>query len=112
MKQRLACIHSRWRRFLIKTVLTILSWLNGFLRLRSRARVHWIGARRRPRLFERPLLYLLFPIAMLLLEPREYAVWAAIFGGFTAMVFPLLYFHYQLTTALRELHYEPWEEGR
>jgi len=39
---------------------------------------------------------------MLLLEPREFAVWAAIFGGFTAMVFPLLFFHYQFMCLLNK----------
>lgn len=55
----------------------------------SRSRAHWIGSHRRPRRLERPLLYFLFPVAMVLLEPREFATWAAIFGGFTAFCVPL-----------------------
>jgi hypothetical protein len=69
-------------------------------KLNIRRRAHWIGSGRRR--LERPAIILLFLGAMLLLEPREYATWAAIFGGFTAMLFPFLFFHYQLMCLLGE----------
>ena len=60
------------------------------------SRVHWLDTHRRARRLERSLLYLLFPLAMLLLEPREYATWAAVFGCFTAMTVPLISLRYLL----------------
>lgn len=40
----------------------------------QRSRAHWIGNHRRPLRLERSSIVLLFLLAMLLLEPREYAV--------------------------------------
>jgi hypothetical protein len=96
MKHRFTCIQSRWRRFLIKTVLTIMSWLNEFRRERSRHRVHWIGRRQRPQRPERAFIVLMFAIAITLLEPYEYAVWATIVGGFTALTIPFISLRYIL----------------
>ena len=61
-----------------------------------RAQVHWLGSRRRPRRLERPAILLLFMCAIILLEPREYAIWAAIFGGFAAMTVPFISLRYIL----------------
>ena len=102
MKQKLHSIYCPWRRIAVTVVVVFLSFWNRFRRSNARSRAHWIGNHRRPLRLERSSIALLFLLAMLLLEPREYAVWSAIFGGFTAMVFPLLFFHYQLICLLNE----------
>jgi hypothetical protein len=58
----------------------------------SRARIHWIGHYRRRRL-ERHLIILLFLCAVIFLEPHEFALWSAIWGGATAffIVFYTIY---------------------
>jgi hypothetical protein len=84
--------------------LRLIIWLVAFhlrqisvhIQMSARSRAHWLGYHHRPRRLERLLLYLLFPVAMLLLEPREYATWAAIFGGFTAMTIPIISIRYIL----------------
>jgi hypothetical protein len=96
MKRKLSLIHRTWRRLFITAVIGFLCFLNRLVGLHPRARIHWLGGPQRPRRLERPLLYLLFPIAMLLLKPREYATWAAIFGGFTAMMVPIISIRYIL----------------
>jgi hypothetical protein len=50
-----------------------------------RARIHWVGDRRRPVRPERHMITLLFLCAIVFLEPRDVAVWATIWGGATAM---------------------------
>lgn len=85
MKQRLSLIRRTWRRLLVTAVVGSLFFLNCVC-IRPRARFHWIHPRQRARRLERRLIVLLFLIAMILLEPREYAMWAAIWGGVTAIV--------------------------
>jgi len=50
-----------------------------------RARAHWVGHQRRPVRPERHMITLLFLCAIVFLEPRDVAVWAAIWGGVTSM---------------------------
>lgn len=88
MKQKLRSIYRPWRRFLVSSLLSALAFLSDLQSTRSQC--HWIGPRRRARRAQRKLTVLLFLAAMVLLEPREYATWSAIFGGFTAMIVPVL----------------------
>lgn len=64
--------------------------------VRRRSRVHWIGKRSRLQRPERAFIFLVFGIAITLLEPYEYAVWATVIGGFTAMIIPFLSLRYIL----------------
>lgn len=98
MKKKLSFIHGRWRRLAIRTILNTLYFLNQFTSPRSR--FHWIGSRQRGRRLERQLIILLFLSAATFLEPREYATWAAICGGLTAMLIPFLFLRYQLMRIL------------
>src|ERR1044072_8529496 len=53
---------------------------------RPRSRAHWVGSQRRRRL-ERPMIILLFLCAILFLEPRQFATWAATWGGLTSVAY-------------------------
>ncbi len=50
-----------------------------------RARIHWVGYHRRRAHPERFLIVLLFGGAVIILKPYEFAVWAAVAGGTTAL---------------------------
>lgn len=72
--------------------------LSRFLRdnlASSRARIHWIGGQDRPRRPERALIAFVVYGAMIVLCPRDYATWAAFWGG-GAAIFLNLYTVYQL----------------
>ena len=72
------------------SVRACLVWVTAYYRGkwgRRRSRAHWIGKRRRWRRLERTGIVALFLAAMFILEPREYATWAAIWGGATAILF-------------------------
>ena len=102
VKRKLQNIHQTWRRFLVRLFIDCLLLISRILAARRGA--HWIGYfHRRRRRFERPMIPLLFLSAMLLLEPREYALWSAICGAVTAFLLPFLCLHYQLTCLLREV---------
>jgi hypothetical protein len=64
--------------------------------IRPRRSLHWIGKRSRLQRPERAFIFLMFVIAIILLEPYEYAVWATIAGGFTAMMVPVISVRYVL----------------
>jgi hypothetical protein len=82
----------------------LLLWLVAYrarrymagLFVRPRSRVHWAGRRQRLPRPERSFIFLVFAIAIVLLKPREYAVWATISGGFTAMMVPFISLQYLL----------------
>ena len=84
MKEKLSQIKSPWLRFYI-TFLIVFFYCRDKFR-GPRARAHWVGYRRRPVRPERHMIALLFFCAMIFLEPRDVAVWAAIWGGVTAIV--------------------------
>ena|SRR5689334_23936993 len=85
MKQKLFPIISPWRRLAITTLMTALTFLDRFIS--PRARIHWVGSHLRRRRFERHVIILLFVCAMIFLEPREIALWSAIWGGLAAFSF-------------------------
>lgn len=72
-------IHSRWRRLVFKVLLSCLVLYEKYKP--RRARVHWIGDQHRPRRHERALSFFLLIGGMLFLEPREYILWVALWGG-------------------------------
>lgn len=83
---KLRRIRSPRHRLYISLFVSWLLFLNIFLS--PRARVHWVGSHRRRRL-ERPLIILLFLVAMLILQPREFAWWATMIGGATSIYLTL-----------------------
>ena len=100
MKRKLSHIISPWRRRSITVYMKSLLFLGKFAS--PRARIHWVGNyRRRPRL-ERPVIILLFLSAMIVLEAREYAIWSAIWGGFTS-IFIIVYAIYRLIPRKRNM---------
>src|SRR5690349_7560883 len=92
---RFSKIHKRWFWFRLLCGLAAYRArrLIAGLFVPPRSRVHWLGHHRRPRRLQRQAIVLLFLLAMTLLEPREYATWAAVFGGFTALTIPFLTLH-------------------
>lgn len=85
MKHKLSCIRKPWRRLAIAVTVKLLMTLNVFLVPLGGRRAHWVGKPPRSR-WDIPVIGLLFVGAMLLLEPREYATWAALWGGSVAII--------------------------
>ena len=87
-------IRTRWKRLFLDIYLSGLILLGEFRSKRARGRVHWIGKRSRLQRPERAFIVLMFAIAITLLEPYEYAVWATVIGGFLAIAIPFLSIRY------------------
>jgi len=83
MKRKLSQIRTPWRRRLITFLVNVLVFLGRHSSIR--ARVHWLGRQQRPRRLERLLGMFLILGAMLILEPRQLALWSIIWGGFFAI---------------------------
>src|SRR5690349_6930208 len=47
----------------------------------QRARVHWVGGRRKSHLFERLVIAIIFPCAVLRLSSREVIIWSTVIVG-------------------------------
>ena len=69
----------------IELSIRVLVYKMRSLRTRPRARVHWAGHAHRPRRPERILFVVLFFASMLIFEPREYMLWAILWGGGAAI---------------------------
>jgi hypothetical protein len=54
-----------------------------------RARVHWIGYRRRRRRLERLVIVLLFLGAMVILQRQQFLLWSTFIGGATSIYITL-----------------------
>ena len=93
MKRKLSHIIIPWQRFLVTTLINSLLLVDKLTSSRPRARAHWVGHHRRPVRPERLLILFLFVTAIILLEPREFATWAAIWGGITAIIVILVTIH-------------------
>jgi hypothetical protein len=96
MKHLLILITSPKRRLSITVLMSILSFFKRFIRPQARAKYHWIGKQSRLQRPERAFIILVFAIAIILLEPYEYAVWATVVGGLTAMTIPFISLRYIL----------------
>lgn len=79
MKEKLSRIRSPWRRLLLSLVLSAMVFIDQAKSPRSK--VHWIGVHDRPRRLERALFIALLFISMFVFEPRQYILWASIWGG-------------------------------
>lgn len=79
MKNKLSRIKTPWRRNIVGAFLSALIFIGIFHS--PRAKAHWIGNRNRPSRLERPLLFLLIPAAILILEPQQFVLWSIIWGG-------------------------------
>lgn len=83
MKSKLSRIRSPLRRLLITALVNSLLLL---ARLSSpRARAHWLGNAGRPRRRERLLFLAILPVAVFILEPHQFALWAVGWGSFFAV---------------------------
>ena len=87
MKEKLSRIRAPWRRLLVSLFLSSLVFMGRFKS--SRSYMHWIGHAHRPRRLERLLSVFLLFIAMVFLEPRQYVLWCAVWGG-AASLFVIL----------------------
>lgn len=85
-----------WLRLLLWLVVYRARQYMVGLFVRPRSRAHWIGKRSRLQRPERAFIVIMFAIAIILLEPYEYAVWATVIGGFTALMVPVISFRYLL----------------
>jgi hypothetical protein len=83
MKQHLSCIRRTWRRLFVTVVIGALCFLNRLF-AQPRRRMHWLGNQPRQRRPERAFIVLTFISAMILLEPRDFAIWAMMVGGATS----------------------------
>jgi hypothetical protein len=52
--------------------------------VRPRARIHWAGHAHRPRRYERLLMAVLLPLAVIVLGQHDYLIWAAVWGSLFA----------------------------
>jgi len=74
-----------YSRLIFRLIVYRISCLLTKFFVTPRARVHWIGYRRRPIRPERFLIVSIFVSATIFLEPRDVAVWAAVWGGTTSI---------------------------
>ena len=102
-KRKLSQIHSSSRRFLFSLYLAGLLLIDHLIS--RRAQVHWVGVRRRVRRPERRVTILIFLCAIVLMEPYEVAMWAAIWGGMTAIMVSL----YTVVWLFPRPHIRLWE---
>jgi hypothetical protein len=81
------------------SILTQIKWMIAYCRdklINRRGRAHWLGKRSRLQRPERAFIFLTFLGAITLLEPYEYAVWATVTGGITALAVPFVSIRYIL----------------
>lgn len=77
-KEKLSRVRSPWHRLLLSALLLFLIFFGSF-KTSSRARIHWLGHRRRRP--ERALFSTIMISSIAFFELGEYMIWAVIWGG-------------------------------
>jgi hypothetical protein len=83
MKHKLSRIRSPWRRRLISLLINTILFFTPKPKSR-RSKVHWAGHAHRPRRYERLLMAVLLPLAVIVLGQHDYLIWAAAWGSLLA----------------------------